>query len=264
MNRSDKQSPRREPGNGWWITLYVLIGICVFAVIAIALASAWPSFTGMPSYNAGTIWVTAFSAVGTLGAVWAALQAVRISTRNTKRIQEEAQAREETLRHDAIRPILTVEYCWQRGAITLTVMNDGTHAAHGLHFSIKDERLDVPLMPSVRETGYNPQQEFQPQLFVGRALRPYLPDVREASEQLSTPRSDRKHTRYRMFNPTVLNYQFSDGRIPPDKQWFLLCHYEDALGMEWHHEVALLFEALYEATNGKGIWLSLGKPLPGR
>lgn len=100
MARPGKGQPSCESSERGWVILRVVIIIAGSAVLCIAWFSAQPKPGSAPSHAGGSIWVTAFAAIGTLGAIWAALQAVRDSTARARQMQREAQQSEATLRRE--------------------------------------------------------------------------------------------------------------------------------------------------------------------
>jgi hypothetical protein len=256
-SRTDIIAPRPHdpapdrPRIDWpWRILCSLIIVGIVAAVLVTLIAAPPPFDGEHSREDATIWVTALAAVGTLGAVRAAVRAAREASDRAEELQRHAQERgdaehaqtiahEERIRHDNLRPIISVFYDWAPGLLTLHVTNDGPAVARGLRFAIEDAGGAV--IPLGYRVWYEGEGTKRTPLPSGRPLRPYA--FRGATNQ------------------SVLEYEAAGEEIQAGAQIYLACRYEDALGWVWRHRVALPLSVEYAAgQHEQRLWHSLGAP----
>ncbi len=141
----DNEGPRRPVGGR--LRRHGLSVVLPAAMSAVFLIAAWTTFAWpprRPSESDAMVWTAAAAAIATLAAVWASLWNADEASRNADeasrnadtalRIARENAEREDEMRHEAVRPIVTIDGTWEeilesppqprRGRLRLRVIHE--------------------------------------------------------------------------------------------------------------------------------------------
>lgn len=214
---------------GWFIaaSIALTIGVAVLAV------PPWPfSPFGSPSRENAAVWVGAFAASGTLMAVWAALRNADEAARSADvamksaafavKVSGESERREERIRHEAVRPVVSV-----REAV-YSVWSEGDTDGTGGYFRIEIDH-------EAGQTGFDTAAKLETR-DVG--TQRHIVSLQPRRGTILRSRSEAKfHPDFRADNsdgdPLGLRFEAGDECLIGKWRWTLVCSFRDSLGWRW-------------------------------